>query len=576
MELTLAPNPLHSESQTLSFEKVATLIGENGSGKSTILHSVFDSRVTKTEETNGRLICFTSGQNESFSGIFSKRIDRIRKDSTSNDIDFGCLYFTRRDVRSLIFLSSTFVPEGKVRSFLADGGYIDIQDGLDQTSVFSIPLKIPKDYLQRVKTDAEAEAKDFDHLSIRKRPFNQRLETFVDKVTNLEDFDTIIEDGKGIRERRISITSVDYFNCFDGSKLDATKFLIEGSYNDYFLDASGTQLRFKDNLEFEGLSDGEYQMLFLYSLIDLFDSENTLYLLDEADSHLHYTNIQKLWNTLKGIKGQSITTSHLLDSISATGIENIRVVKDGKISTDDKFVELTNRLNQLGFVQKAQFRVCSLIENVVLIDDQDDWVIFKMLAEKKLGRNLPELKDIQVIKKESNYEQHTCSFGKSKISWVDALAIRSSEWDIKTKNVFLICDRDNLTIESIDNNDCVSVNGENAQPLSWSDQTSPKVHLLSWRHREIENYLLSYTALIARTQLDAVNDQLGVNERLTESSAPDNNQVRNLDVKEIIKPFIKTAEGLCLESLQAYIDLIPPEEISEDIENMYNFIVSKL
>jgi len=576
MELTLAPNPLYSEPQTLQFEKIATLIGENGSGKSTILHSVFNSRVTESETEYGRLICFTSGQNESFSGIFSQRIDKIRRDSTNSDIDFGCLYFTKRDVRSLVFLSSTFVPEGKVRSFLKDGGYIEIYDDLDQTSVFSIPLNISKAYLQRVKKDAEAEVLDFNHVSIRKRPFNRRLELFVEKATNLGGFDALIEEGKGIQNQNIFVSSADYFNCFDGSKLDAAKFLIEGSYNGYFLDASGTQLEFGNNLEFGKLSDGEYQMLFLYSLIDLFDSEETLYLLDEADSHLHYTNIRKLWSTLKGIKGRSITTSHLLDSISATGINNIHVVSNGKISEDDRFTELINRLNQLGFVQKRQFKVCSLIENIVLIDDPDDWTIFRLLAEKKLGKILPKLKNIQVIKKESNYEQHTCSFGKSKIAWTDAFATHSSEWDVQTKNIFLICDRDNLTIASIDNIDCVSVNGEKVQPKGWSKASCPQVYLLSWRHREIENYLLSYTALSDNGQLDAVNDQLGVNFRLAAYTASDHDQVRDLDVKEIIKPFIKLSEGLCLESLQAYIALIPPEEISEDIENMYNFIEGKL
>ena len=151
MELTLAPNPLHPEPQALQLDKIATLIGENGSGKSTVLHSVFNSRVTESEAESGRLICFTSGQNESFSGIFSQRIDKIRTDSTDNDIDYGCLYFTKRDVRSLVFLSSTFVPEGKVRSFLEGCGYIETQDDLDQTSVFSIPLNISKEYLQRVK-----------------------------------------------------------------------------------------------------------------------------------------------------------------------------------------------------------------------------------------------------------------------------------------------------------------------------------------------------------------------------------------------------------------------------------------
>jgi Fe-S cluster assembly ATPase SufC len=581
MELTLSPNPLHTESQTLSLDKVATLIGENGSGKSTILHSIFGSRVTEPEAGNGRLICFTSGQNESFSGIFSKRIDEIRKDSVNKDIDFGCLYFTKSDVRSLIFLSSTFVSKGKVRSFLVDAGYIETDDDLDQSSVFSIPLKIPRDYLKRIKSDADAEAEDYNHRSIRKRPFNKRLELFVDKVTNLKDFEEIIEDGKGIREQSVSITSVDYFNCFDGSKQDATKFLIEGSYNGYFLNASGTKLNFRNNLEFEKLSDGEYQMLFLYSLIDLFDSKDTLYLLDEADSHLHYTNIQKLWSTLKGINGRSITTSHLLDSISATGIRNIRVVSNGKISEEDKYSELTDRLNQLGYVQKAQFKVCSLIENIVLMDYPDDWIIFRKLAERKLGKGLDELDDIQVIGQPSGWDQHNEKFGKSKVAWVSSFAGRSCEWELATKNVFLICDRDNLPIPSVGKiiggvNDGVSVQGENPQPAQWSNGGSPKAHLLSWKCREIENYLLSYTAIHEMGKLDDVNDQLGPNFNLSAETLLDEDQVRILDVKAIISPFIKPQDELRLESLQTYIDLIPPEEISEDIENMYNFIVSKL
>ena len=576
MEIALAPNQLCTDRQTLTVDKVATLIGENGCGKSTILHSIFNSRITGSEEENGRLICFTSGQNENFSGIFSNRINRLRKTNDISDIDFGCLYFTKRDVRSLVFLATTFVPQGLVRSFLGKKEYIKIEDDLDKISTFSIPLEIPINYLKTIKSDEEKEALNFDHPSIRKRPFNQRLESFIDSASELDTFETILEKGKGIKSQNISFTSKAFFNCFDGSKLDATKFLVEGAYNGYFLDADGSQLRFNEGLEFEELSDGEYQMLFLYSLIDLFDSENTLFLLDEADSHLHYTNVKKLWRTLRGAKGQTITTSHLLESISTTGINNIHLISKGRITDEDKFSALTKRLDQLGYVQKAQFKVCSLIENIVLIDDPDDWVIFKMLAERKLERPLPRLNDIQAIKKESNYEQHTCGFGKSKIAWADAFSIRSSEWDIQTKNIFLICDRDNLPLASIDTDNGVSVNGENAQPSSWSGQAKPKVHLLSWRHREIENYLLSHTALIVHNKLPQINAQLGVDHQLNANVASDSEPVRCLDVKEVIKPIIKPEEGLCLESLQEYINLIPPSEISEDITNMYNFIIGKL
>ena len=53
MQLTLAPNPLHDQPQTLNINKVATLIGENGSGKSSILQSVFEERLNKRERQTG-------------------------------------------------------------------------------------------------------------------------------------------------------------------------------------------------------------------------------------------------------------------------------------------------------------------------------------------------------------------------------------------------------------------------------------------------------------------------------------------------------------------------------------------
>ncbi|MDF5257353.1 ATP-binding protein, partial [Vibrio parahaemolyticus] len=57
----------------------------------------------------------------------------------------------------------------------------------------------------------------------------------------------------------------------------------------------------------------------------------------------------------------------------------------------------------------------------------------------------------------------------------------------------------------------------------------------------------------------------------------DNDDIRRMNVKDIINPLINTdGEGLDPAKLQAYIDLIPPDEISEDITNMYNIITRKL
>ena len=67
MELNLAPNPLHPQVQTLRIDKVATLIGENGSGKSSILLSVFEQRLAGRDHEQLKVVCFSSGQNENYS-----------------------------------------------------------------------------------------------------------------------------------------------------------------------------------------------------------------------------------------------------------------------------------------------------------------------------------------------------------------------------------------------------------------------------------------------------------------------------------------------------------------------------
>ncbi|NMV42278.1 AAA family ATPase, partial [Vibrio parahaemolyticus] len=64
--------------------------------------------------------------------------------------------------------------------------------------------------------------------------------------------------------------------------------------NGNFINKRSFKLKLLGNIELDDLSDGEYQLLFLYALIDLFDAPNTLFLFDEADSHLHYKNVEKL------------------------------------------------------------------------------------------------------------------------------------------------------------------------------------------------------------------------------------------------------------------------------------------
>ena len=114
--------------------------------------------------------------------------------------------------------------------------------------------------------------------------------------------------------------------------------------------------------------------------------------------------------------------------------------------------------------------------------------------------------------------------------------------------------------------------------IKWPNGLNTKTYLLAWKRREIKNYLLSYTALKQFGVLEQINGaNIAAVDHLNAGDAGDNDSIRRLNAKDVIDPLINTkGVGQDIAKLQAYIDLIPPEEISEDITNMYNFIIGKL
>ena len=356
-------------------------------------------------------------------------------------------------------------------------------------------------------------------------------------------------------------------------------FFTQAADNNYFIEKSRCQLVFNNNIELDQLSDGEYQLLFLYALIDLFDSESTLFLFDEADSHLHYKNVERLWTLLHNIKGHAITTTHLLDSISAkeNRIEHLKVVAKGRINEDNKIKQLINRLSVLSRAKTVEFEVCGKLPNIALLDDYNDWIIFTKLAARK-GLDVSMLSQVHALKKTSSCASDAEKLGGAKVDWVKGLGASDSQ--INTTKVFLICDRDEANPNWQNNG--VELAGKPYKDLvktiRWPQGLNARTYLLAWRRREIKNYLLSHTALDYFGVLGQINGaNLAVIDHLQASNPGDNDSIRRLNAKNIIDPLINTdGIGLDLEKLQAYINLIPPDEISEDITNMHEFIKEKL
>jgi hypothetical protein len=214
---------------------------------------------------------------------------------------------------------------------------------------------------------------------------------------------------------------------------------------------------------------------------------------------------------------------------------------------------------------------------MALLDDYNDWDIFLRLAARK-GVDISRLASVYAFKKTSSCSNHNEPFGKSKIQWTENLS--KVECTLATAHVFLICDRDEAILD-IEPTTGVKVRGtqyrHQINAINWPGGTNVYVYLLAWKRREIKNYLLSHTALSHHGKLSEINSAtLAQADHLTAYSPGDNDGIRRLKVKDTIDSLVNTDDGLCRQKLQNYIDLIPHEEISEDIENMYNFIVSKL
>lgn len=589
--LPLTVNALHTEPQTLEFEKTAAFIGGNGSGKSTILKSIFDEKLEGTAYQDYKIVCFSSGQNERYSdkfGVYLKA-ERDRRNALSLD----CFYYDKLWSKLLIFLATTSKPFGLVRKFLKDNGYVAESDfDEDLTTKLSIDVKVDKSYTNLVKQAMEDEAKGESDV-ITNKSYHLTLRNFINTLIDGEyDFAEPLEQ-RTIQLNQGVVSQVS-FEADNSSSFDSkVMFFTQAADNDYFIVKNSFNLTFeKDDVELrlENLSDGEYQLLFIYALFDLFDADSTLFLLDEADSHLHYKNVEKLWNVFDAAKGGVVTTTHLVDSIAKAGIERLRIVEKGQVSSGAELSKLSNHLRDLSAINNLNFHAYSFFPNVVLIDDENDWIQFKLLAIRKLANAPHEVREIErklntfiVIKCNSGYDGAANSeFADKKLKWLSNFVDYLCGHPYNTRNIYLICDRDELPLVNIGKSECsLLVNGKEQK----FKNENPKCHLLSWRRREILHYFLSYTAM--QSNIDAVMAELNLGERSKLSAmnsgdyatdASYNNSlatIKSKTVKDLVKPYIYDTHAFSEERTKVYVSNMPKEEISEDIVTMYNYLVGQ-
>ena len=287
---------------------------------------------------------------------------------------------------------------------------------------------------------------------------------------------------------------------------------------------------------------------------------------------MYFENIEKLWKVLKTANGKIITTTHISDSILQNEIDSIKLIENGKVESDLTIRELSKRLSSIVGKQTYEYNIASRIKKIVLIDDLIDWLIFKKLSYKKLGAIVDDtFNSIIAIKRSSSFKTTDETFGKGKLRFVEDFKTNAPNNSI-TEDFFLICDKDDLPLNQVTADLTVKIHKEFKDLEKFKVSTNfVNTHLLSWRRREIENYLLCPTMLtfynkIQELEISLPHLNLAFNNNFDASS-----DIREFDSKTIVHPLYKEG-GFDEEKLERMINQIPASEISEDIELMYNYL----
>ncbi|MGJ1322519.1 AAA family ATPase [Sphingobacterium faecium] len=557
---------------------ITTFIGGNGSGKSSILEAIFEKYI---EDDNFRVICFSSGQNELFSELFNKHKQTNRKYLRERNEPIQSFYFNNEWIKLLIFWSSIFKENGLVRTYLKEKGYIEIDNlGDDISSRLDFKFRVRKNYVLNIRKEIEKEelgnnendeGYELQENLLRKTEFHETLE----KIINAFNIDFDFQNNDNLVKRGLAFDSKKAFEVFTHKNVDKLFSFWALATNGWLSNSelSEFNLRFKNDIQFKHLSDGEYQILSTYAIIDLFDNENTIFLFDEIDSHLYYKNLSKMWGVLNNSQGIIITTTHISESILHNKIENIKVIENGRIEESLTFLELSKRLDSIVGQKNYQFKILSRVLYPVIMDNVNDWTIFKKLAVKKLGEDINlTLDKFLPISKESSFNSPNEILGRSKLHFIEEFKKENQGKEILTKEIFLICDKDVFPENQITQNLKVTIHADFNSVKKFNNNHT-KTHLLCWKRREIENYLLSPSLFNAKNCTEAINALYNLPNYNIGENLDNITDFRNGDFKTVLRPLYNIeVTGFNEEMLEDMISHIPVDEISNDIELVYNYL----
>ncbi len=241
--------------------------------------------------------------------------------------------------------------------------------------------------------------------------------------------------------------------------------------------------------EFDVFSAGSGFQQFVYLFGFILLRRPTLILLDEPDVHLHGKLQSALLSELKSLVEQGkqiLFATHSGDLIRQMSPEDILVLEEGTAKRLQVNFDVYDALTSLGSVEITQLPIIQAYRRIVVVENETDWNLLSLF----LARILTEPVWTQVERRLAV----VYSFGnpwKQDMARLQKQIQQMISAQGQTPQLFVIADRDYHP-------DLIALR-----------QSLPTAHIQwhIWERTEIENYLLSYTA-VRRLLINSENETL--------------------------------------------------------------------
>ena len=138
-------------------------------------------------------------------------------------------------------------------------------------------------------------------------------------------------------------------------------------------------IEYNDNLNIEDFSEGEKKMILVKAALEFAAQEDSLFILDEPDAHIHLSNKIQIRNVLEEYQQnrQIIITTHSPTLTKAIPKEGIYCLEKGKVKEFKDIVEVTKYLADQGDIYKLLFSK----SNILIVEGKTDDKYIKKAIE---------------------------------------------------------------------------------------------------------------------------------------------------------------------------------------------------